>query len=73
MLSKYPRLYINIVAFNVCKFLDVMWIMNVDEVVDSTECRGDVGLDFHAIFRSKEEDAEAVFQDPKDVLDDIAC
>ena len=47
-------------------------IVGSDEVVDGTQCHRDLCLDVEIEFWSQEENPETLFQDTKNVFDDVA-
>jgi hypothetical protein len=47
--------------------------MDLDEVVDSTECRRDACLDAHSVLWGVCEDHEALFENSKYVFYDVVC
>ena len=48
-------------------------IVGSDEVVDGTQCHRDLCLDVEIEFWSQEENPETLFQDTKNVFDDVPC
>jgi hypothetical protein len=46
--------------------------MDLDEVVDSAECRRDVCLDVHSVLWGVHEDDKALFENSKYMFNDIA-